>query len=409
MFYLILFLNLASAAEVNLSFEDLPKLIREKNKNVEGAVLARDAAQIKTGHLLRSYLPSIKGHTGAETFETGVYTTQTQPIWGVEANINIYRGGKDFLEDKVRSSQANAANASLQRTFSNELQTARKLYWQIVSNRESIRSLKASLEQNDRNLAMANRRISRGLSSETDRLEFQIHKNQLKEEIESIEHDTTLLQISLSAILGAEKSTMFKTAEVVPHVHDEELLKKKVEIEKHPDYVFLKFNHESLYSQHRQLGRWWLPSIDVYASQQLFNLRERDFLTESDRIDTVAGARLTLEFDFVKAAESSSLGLQAQGIEKQSQQKARSLESDVEVAKEELKHDHELIHYSEERVEQGKKYLARVLDEYNRGVKNSVDVLSAAQRYLTFQREFTQRRTNYQIRKSGVLFLFNEF
>mgnify|MGYP001595548868 FL=1 len=127
------------------------------------------------------------------------------------------------------------------------------------------------------------------------------------------------------------------------------------------------------------------------------------------RIDSAVGARLSVEFDFFKLADASALSLQAQAFEKQAQQKALSLVAGLQVAKEDLKHEHELVHWSEERVEQGKKYFGRTLDEYNRGVKNSIDLLSAAQRNLNFQRENIERRRNYQISKNSVLFLLNEY
>lgn len=370
--------------------------------------MLKDAAQAKTGHLLRSYLPSARFSGGAETFETGVYTSQTQPTGLMEANINILRGGRDMLEEDSRKSQARAAAASAQKTFNSELQMARKLYWEIVAGRERIQALNISLEQNDRTLTMANRRISRGLATETDRLDFQIHKSQIKEDIESTTHEVILLQMSLAAVLGMDEGTTFKTSDNVAHVHDDTLLAKKVDPATHPELVFFKSNEESLMAQYKQSNRWWLPAIDVYGGYQQFTLRDRDYLTEKDRLDKYVGAKLTLEFDFMKVSDSRALAIQAQGAQKQAEQKARSLNAEIMVTKEELKHEHELIHYSEERMESGKKYFSRTMDEYNRGVKNSIDVLGALQRYVGFQRESIERRKSYQIKKTAVLFLTNE-
>ncbi len=403
------FFEFGFAQEVKLTFEDLTKFVREKNQNVAGAVLLKDASQAKTGHLLRSYLPSVRAFTGQETFQTGIYPTQTQPYGGIEANINIFRGGKDLLEENIRKSQAKASAAGLQRSFSTELLEARRLYWRIVANREILKTLAVSQQQNEKSLAMANRRISRGLSTETDRLDFQIHKSQLNEDIESTTHQTLLLQISLSAILGMDTNTNYKTDDFIPHIHDKELINKKLETELNPDYVTFKSSQESSAAQYTQASRWWIPSLDVYSTTQLYTLRERDYLTQQDRIDSAVGARLSLEFDFYKVADASALSLQAKAYEKQAQQKSKSVVAEAMVAKEDLKHEHELIHFSEDRVEQGKKYFSRTLDEYNRGVKNSIDVLSAAQRYLSFQKEYSERRRNYQLTKSAVLFLSNEY
>ncbi len=392
---------------MKLTADDIPKHIQEKNKNVSGAALMKDAAQNKTGHLFRSYLPSVKAFGGRESFQTGIYTDQTQPFGGIEANINLFRGGRDSLEEKIRLSRSKSADANAQSVFNHELKAARKLYWEIVSNRELLKILNGALGQNEKTLALANRRITRGLGTETDRLDFQIHKGQLDEEIESITHELLLLQMSLAAIIGMDEDTLFKTSESIEHVHDEALLVKKINSESNPELIFFKSNEESLMNQYKQSSRWWLPSVDLYGGYQLFTARDRDYLTEKDRIDKYFGARLIVEFDFMKVSDSSALALEAKGAQKQAEQKVKSLEAEIKVTQEELKHEHELIHFSEERTEQGKKYLNRTMDEYNRGVKNSIDALGALQKYLNFQRESVERRKTYQIKKAAVLFLTN--
>ncbi len=405
--FFLIFFKISFAAEMKLTADDIPKLVQEKNRNVSGASLMKDAAQSKTGHLFRSYLPSVKAFGGRESFQTGVYTEQTQPYGGIEANINLFRGGRDSLEEQIRLSQSRSATANAQGVFNSELKSARKLYWEIVSSRELLKILSGALGQNEKTLALANRRIHRGLGTETDRLDFQIHKGQLDEEIESITHELVLLQMSLAAILGVDEGTSFKTPELVEHVHDEVLLAKKISSESNPEFIFFKSNEESLRNQYKQSSRWWLPSVDLYGGYQLFTTRDRDYLTEKDRIDKYVGARLIIEFDFMKVSDSFALALEAQGAQKQAEQKSISLETEIKVTQEELKHEHELIHFSEERAEQGKRYLNRTMDEYNRGVKNSIDALGALQKYLSFQRESVERRKNYQIKKAEVLFLTN--
>jgi len=46
-----------------------------------------------------------------------------------------------------------------------------------------------------------------------------------------------------------------------------------------------------------------------------------------------------------------------------------------------------------------------VRDEYRRGVKNSLDVLGASQRYLGFERQYAERRRDYQATKAELLSL----
>ena len=128
------------------------------------------------------------------------------------------------------------------------------------------------------------------------------------------------------------------------------------------------------------------------------------------RDDTVVGVRLSFQlFDGLQSkAEGAAAARLAQGHLAQSSQWERDLVARAEVAKENLKHDHELVHFSEERIVQGRKYLKQTLNEYMRWVKNSIDVLGAAQKFLGFEKQYAERRRDYQITKAALLTVFSQ-
>ncbi|MEW6057106.1 MAG: TolC family protein [Bdellovibrionota bacterium] len=399
-----------AAKTVNLTYDDLAKLVQENNKTVTGTKRFTEAAETRTGHLVRSYLPTLRAEAGGEAFQTGAYKQQTEPYGGAEARINLFRGGRDALEEDARQAQVQASNANEKRTYLSELNQARDVYWSLVFTKEMINILNDAVEQNEKALSMANRRIQRGLGTETDRLEFEIYRSQLKEEIESLEHETKLIEIRLAAIVGLDTDTRFKTPVKIEHEHDDPLIQEAYSPASHPEVVSLKASSESFYAQKSASNRWWAPSVDIYAGYYLYTLRDRDYLARRLRDDTVAGVRFTFElFDGLRSAsDASAFSLQAQGYEEQADQRIKNADAHVQVAKEDLKHDHELIHNAEERIVQGKKYLARTLDEYNRGVKNSIDVLGAAQKYQSFLRQYAERRRDYKITKDGLLALMGK-
>ncbi len=111
-------------------------------------------------------------------------------------------------------------------------------------------------------------------------------------------------------------------------------------------------------------------------------------------------------FDGLRSSsEAKALRLRAEGETRRHDQRALAADAAVRVAKEDLKHDHELVHFAEERIAKGKLYLGRTLEEYERGVKNSLDALGAAQRYLGYRRQYAERRRDYQLTKTGLLAL----
>jgi len=399
-----------AAVPMSVTYDDLPKLVREKNQNVTGAEQFTKAAEARTGHLVRSYLPVLRAEVGGEHFQTGSYNVKTQPYGALEARINLFRGGRDYLEAGARQNQAVIAESSTKKTYVSELTQARHVYSSLLFTRESIGLIGEAIKRNEQSLAAANRRIARGLGTETDRLEFEIYRSQLKEDLESFQHEEKLIEIRLASVLAVDLATKFKTPPRIVHEHDETLINTRFAPESNPDVAALKASQEASLSQKSISNLWWMPSLDVYGGYYLYTLRERDYLNQAARDDFVGGLRFTIElFDGYRSkSEASAFALQAQGYEEQAIQRTHQADAQVQVAKEALKHDHELIHGSEERIVQGRKYLSRTLDEYNRGVKNSIDVLSAAQKWLSFERQYAERRRDYQITKSGLLALMGQ-
>ncbi|UPT72806.1 MAG: TolC family protein [Elusimicrobiota bacterium] len=390
-----------------MTFEDLPRLVAEKNRAVSGAERLVDSARARTGSLGRSFLPTLSGEAGAERFKTGTHDPKSQPYGHLEAKVNVFRGGRDRLEESGRELQIQAAGADARRTAAAELAGARSAYWRLVSTREKVRIVVEALEQNEKTLAVAARRVSRGLATDTDRLEFEIHRSQLREERESLTHAALLLEIELSAALGMPLESKFRTPETVGHEHDESLLSAPFEPGSHPDASDMAARGKALGVERLRAGRWWQPELDLYGGYYLYTLREREYQTRRDRLDKAVGARLNFFlFDGLRStSEAAALRLREEGVGRQRVQRELALDAEVRVAKEDLKHDHELVHYAEERIAQGSKYLARTLDEYERGVKNSPDALGAAQRALSYKMLYADRRRDYQLTKTGLLAL----
>jgi outer membrane protein len=400
----------ARAETVELKFEDLPKLVAERNENASGAESLADSARARTGSFGRSYLPTIDAQAGSERFQTGRYPYRSEPYGGVEAKLNLFRGGRDKLEEGARESQLRGARASAKKTYETELTQARKAFWELVSLRETASLLKEALSENEKHVSMAARRIARGLAAETDRLEFQIYASQLGEEVESLEHETLLVQLRLAALLGAAPGAQFTTLDAVPHDHDDALLSAGFDSAAHPDVAWAKASAETAGFQKGEAMRRWTPSVDVYGGYFLYTLRERDYLDRGARDDRVIGARLSLPlFDGLRTlSDARAFSAQAEGYRHQANQRARAMTAQVEITKEDLKHEHELVHRSEERIAQGKRYLALTLDEYGRGVKNSIDVLGAAQRFTTFEKQYAERRREYQTVRCDLLALLGK-
>lgn len=406
--FLLGFGSTAAAQEaVPVAFLDLPGLVAGRNRAVSGAERMVDATRSRVGRLRRSFLPSLGAEAGTESFETGGYAGRTQPYGYLEARFNLYRGGRDRLAEEGLGVRQTAASAAAGGVLAAELAAARGLFWRLVSSREAVKLYEEALRQNGRLLETAKRRISRGLATETDRLEFEINGSQLQEEAERLVQASALLEIRLGAALGLPPGTRLVVPEVVAHEHDEALIAAPFDAAAHPEGRALAALARLSSIESEEARRWWVPSLDAYGGAYLYTLRERDSLRQSERDDRVIGARLTLPLfgGGVSRAEADALRIESEGISLRASQLESVLEAEARAAKLELSNMHGLIHYSEDRIAKGREYFSLTLNEYERGVKNSLDVLGASQRQGSLLRQDAERRRDYQLSKAALLSL----
>lgn len=395
----------AESAAVRVEFDDIPRLVREGNQAAAGAALQTAAARSRERSLLRSFLPSAAVEAGAESFQTGTHGAKTQPYGSAEARVNLLRGGRDRWHERRFAGLASLADARSNAEVAATIAEARQAYLRLVHAREMGAIVKDALLENQRLLERAERRIRRGLAAETDRLEFEIGGSQLKEDVESYAHSELQLRLRLAALLGLSPDAEIATAHRLEHVHDESLLQRAFEPGSHPEAAQLSAQGEAARADSKAASLWWAPSLDAYAGKYLYTLREREYPSARQRDDLAVGGKLSLRlFDGgAERAEARARRLEAEGAEKSLAQRRADLRARVRIIEEDLKHDHELVHFAEDRIEMARRYFNSTLDEYDRGVKNSLDVHAAAQRLLGFRRQLAERRRDYGLTKAGLL------
>lgn len=103
----------ATAAPRKIAFADLEKLVRERNENVQAAASTLKAQTERTGSLTRSFLPRLSADVGGEQFKAGSAAMESQSYWKIEAQMNLYRGGRDGIEETIRDSNVKIAKTQL--------------------------------------------------------------------------------------------------------------------------------------------------------------------------------------------------------------------------------------------------------------------------------------------------------
>lgn len=402
--------SVAFAETISVSFGDLPRMIWDQNRRVEGERDFLEESKRRQGHLQRSFLPKVNVEGGGETFKTGPYSTRSEPHGGAEATINLFRGGRDRLEENVRAANTRSASASVQDVYLRELMDARRTYLELLYQQEMLQLARESLQQNRRYKALALKRIEGGLATATDRLEFEMTLVELSQEVARHEVEVAASENRLAAQLHLPAGTTFNIHKMNQHDEHDFLLKKEFRPDTHRQVQILKAQKDAAYNEMKRRNRWWTPAVEVGGGYALYTLREREYTEWRDRREGVVGINVRLQpFDGLHAhSEARAAAQKMKGYETWADQTSRNLESDYESERQRMELLHRLLHQGEQGVVQGRTYLDRTLSEYTDGVKNSTDVIVATQKYFDFRKRYVTLRRDYQLARSNLMSLLGE-
>lgn len=375
-----------------IKFEDLKKMVSEKNENVEASKLQTQANDKRRGKLLRSFLPKISAVGGKEQFKSGEDTSKSQEYWKVAASVNLYSGGRDKIEGEIRDSSFELSKKNTQAEYRNELRKAQSAYWNLVAINQVIKDHKDGVLKNEKNLQASRRRSGAGLTTNADAAQFELHRIALQRDLTKLERERDIVQNELGLLLAFEShESIVVDAEfpAIPQsisnvdISSDRLIAVQVnkEIEK---IELLKSN---------QASRWWLPRLDIYSSYGLPSMSEEYDRSLQKRKEWATGIRVTIDLDqgFEDLVESQARRLEASSSKKKVQFAIR----DGKAKNHNLNHDmqtiHSIIKVTSEDLKVAENFLKLTESEYNRGVKNGPDLLEAIQKYY----EFREKRIIY--------------
>lgn len=403
-FLSILNLHLAGNA-ISITSKDLKSIVENKNLNVAASKLELEAAQSRTGSLVRSFLPSIEVYGSHESFKKGPADKKTEPAYGAEAKINIYNGGADLKENKVRHLELEKKKFEYSKSLASELEKTRTTYWNILYLRDKVDLLKSSIEINSRNLKSADVRIKNGVATESDRAEFEMQDVLLKSDLSAAEVKLESHKQNLRLYLGLNENEELNLEEKLAHEHDfENILKHD-----HADHNFL-YKQDEITSEQASLKaevnqNSWQPKLEAFASFNQYNQRDIELPEARDRKENVIGLRATMSLSqgFESQFEASALKKEAYALKQRANIKKIETENDMHNQINELKQLHNQVHDAEENIRRSQKYYSMTLSDYSRGVKNSPDVLGASEKLYGSKQRYIEIIRDFQINKSRIL------
>lgn len=385
-FFLIFgFFQFASAAsEINsqtIKFVDLATLVKEKNGHLKAEQMNISANESRTGHWARSFFPQISGAFGSEELKTGAQSSKGQEYWSIGASVNLFNGGRDRLEERLRSMELEYSKGEYNLSYIFNLREAQIAFWEISASQKLIDLRQEELKKNQEYLNSAKRRVGAGLTTKADVVQFELHKSKLEQEIEQIHLRVDEAKSRLGAILSINDAHGIELNDELP---------RSIALEVAPmqpqDQIEIKQNQkaqsiEMLRSQSE--GRWWLPQLDLYASHGIPALSHEEDRALLNEKETLTGVRLTLDLGkgWGSQAEKKARDFKAKSLGYKVEQKMLELR----LLDQELRHDFavssKLFDDNEKIILKSSEFLKLTEVEYARGLRNGPDLLGAVRQY----------------------------
>lgn len=366
-----------------IAFEKIDEMIKAGNPVVDSMKDKAEAKKSREGQWGRSFLPDISAEVSQEAFKAGRESQKNQSAWKVEAGMNLFRGGADAAEEKVRKIETRTATEEFRLAVNEQVRKAYEMYWLLAYKQEVKNTLETHLSLSQKNLSEANRRIGSGVATATDRLEFQMKISLIKQEISVVDKDIRGLSKLLGAALGVSGEVLPKGP--VQHFHDWEKNVEGVPPADVPEVRLAQREVEWVEAKKGQYGAEYFPVIDLYAGISEPNQREeRDLASASERRESYVGikASWSLGKAVTSSVERRSLQKEMGAKNKQLNHLMKQAEISQNSRMDELRTLHSFVHDLEENIKLSYSYLESTLKEYARGVKNSPDVLEATEKYF---------------------------
>jgi len=397
--------GLSTAIAEVITWDSIPNLARQRNGRISAQVERVQAAESLIGHTLRSFHPVLGISGGLEYAKQGNRSEYTQPYYGIEGRINIYSFGRDSLQERVAEARLLASRANSTMTESEVIFEIRKYYLDWLLADQLAREYQDALIENQKGLKSAIRRISRGVGTATDRTEFTLNEKDLEQEIESFEHEKKIITTLISGLLRLENSDNLLIQGKLHHAHDEQLQGDLRSFAKDaPISRLIDANHQESLAASAKLVRWWAPDVDLFGGQYLYTFRNREEWRAFDRSESTLG--LELRFTLWNAQENAQSRASKRleyAIHSETSQSSAEVNSRMIALQEEMKHAHEILHRIEQKNDLVNSYLQQSLSEYDRGIKQSPDVIVAFQRKLRLKEELNRSMYNHQLARAKLL------
>lgn len=383
-----LFLDLAFAQS---SFDGLVEKALQKNADYSVTLKEKEAAQARISGSYSNFYPSLNAVAGWENRREDI-----EPAKGylgyLRGQVNIFNGFKDQAGHQKVNSELMVKDANLEI----KKRDVRLSVTEAVSEMLYLHGLQEifkeeiNLAQNQKQ--MAAKKISAGLTSSVDQIEFELRQDELEIQKRRIEQAHLEIHQKIFRIFGEDLADQeFEKIQFRTTVEIKKIL-QTAKIENNPYLKKMQGDIQASELEKVTAKSELIPRLDFeYAFGRITPSEATPLRYDESRVGIFLTIPLFSGFDSYYKVKSANISFAAR--EKEKTQVALNISSEFEILKEKIKESLDLLQINQRKRTNAKKYFDMTLGEYKRGIKNSPDLVSATERF------FEAEKQSYEIQK----------
>lgn len=399
--------NLALASHPNEGMLSLDNLIQEALANspdIKSSEANLQATTFRYKSTFGAFSPELSLEGGPLTTKFDNESNSGTSAYG-KAEWNLYRGGKDSAERSKREIEENLARRQLDQTKTKIAREVSRVFYEMAFTLESIAIKEKALELNQEQTKLAHTKKSAGFTSEADVIEFELREATIKSDIKELLQEKQSKSKELSVFLGRSEAS--NDLAVKGHLEKATQIPNKNKLiqtisDLNPDIIEAKANLESSKEDKATARSGFLPKIDLQAKYGKIANEEKVF-SENNNYSVGLTVNIPLFSGFSSANELSVATAQVAHSEALVMKQSLSAKAEAETLFSQLATIQERLDLEEKTLSRSEQYYKITLGEYRRGVKNSPDMVGAAERLLNSRIRNLEFRRDFQINRLRLL------
>ena len=349
------------------------------------------------------YYPEVKVIVGQENLiapdESKI--EQNKNVAELRVDYNLYQFGASKNQLKALKENKEIHLKSIDYLKEQIKRDLKRLFYSTLSLKKELKLIGEEIRYNNTLRKQVHNKKKQGLVGAADALEIEMRdatlKNRQIKVTEEYQHGLDLIR--KITLLPHEQAISLQGD--IPHSHFEVSLKELHSATKSKNLELAKVNSEINSLAYRTDSSFSkrLPSLKLMG--RYGNMRIDETYSSNNSQEGLVGLYLEIPL-FDGGRKSSNQAIQESRLER-SKQKLRKTKHDIEIDLahkfEKFQNIHTLLDLSEKNLESAKKYFKNVLSEYKRGVKNSLDLVSARDRLYQFHIDVINYKKEYQLSK----------